>query len=79
MAERVILAPPEEKLDEVRTLSDAQTVLTQPDQVQAIERTVLMWLKQIGSGSLFCNWGLGFVLGWGGDCVCVCVLVFRCF
>ncbi|ROT80144.1 hypothetical protein C7M84_001143 [Penaeus vannamei] len=49
MAERVILAPPEEKLDEVRTLSDAQTVLTQPDQVQAIERTVLMWLKQIES------------------------------
>lgn len=53
MAERVILAPPEERLDEVRSLSDAQMVLTQPDQVQAIERTVLMWLKQIGDGPFF--------------------------
>lgn len=48
MEERVVLAPPEEGVEEVRGLTEAQAVLTQPDQVSAIERTVLTWLKQIG-------------------------------
>ncbi|KAK7063076.1 hypothetical protein SK128_019089, partial [Halocaridina rubra] len=47
MKERVLLAASEEGMDEIRGLGDAQTALTQPDQVQAVERTVLIWLKQI--------------------------------
>lgn len=48
MKERVVLAPSEEGVEEVRGLTEAQAVLTQPDQMLAIERTVLTWLKQIG-------------------------------
>ncbi|XP_064087416.1 LOW QUALITY PROTEIN: dynein axonemal heavy chain 5-like [Macrobrachium nipponense] len=49
MEERVVLAASEEGIDEIKGLSDAQAILTQPDQVQAVERTVLTWLKQIES------------------------------
>lgn len=51
LEERVVLAKAEEGTEEVRGLSEAQAALTQPDQVLAVERTVVMWLKQIGKCS----------------------------
>lgn len=48
MEERVTLAPAEEGAGDVHGLMEAQAVLGQPEQVQAMERTVVTWLKQIG-------------------------------
>ncbi|XP_050711756.1 dynein axonemal heavy chain 5-like isoform X2 [Eriocheir sinensis] len=49
LEERVVLAKGDEGAEEVRGLSEAQAALTQPDQVLAVERTVVTWLKQIES------------------------------
>ncbi|XP_071524381.1 LOW QUALITY PROTEIN: dynein axonemal heavy chain 5-like [Panulirus ornatus] len=49
MEERVVLASSDEGAEEVRGLTEAQAVLTQPDQMLAIERRVLTWIKQIES------------------------------
>lgn len=48
MEERVTLAAAEEGVGDVHGLMEAQAVLGQADQVQAVERTVVTWLKQIG-------------------------------
>uniref|UniRef100_A0A0P4WEV1 Dynein heavy chain tail domain-containing protein n=1 Tax=Scylla olivacea TaxID=85551 RepID=A0A0P4WEV1_SCYOL len=49
LEERVVLAKAEEGAGEVRGLTEAQAALTQPDQVAAVERSVVTWLKQIES------------------------------
>ncbi|XP_068204591.1 dynein axonemal heavy chain 5-like [Palaemon carinicauda] len=49
MEERVVLAPTIEGMNQINGLSDAQAALAQPDQFQAVEKTVLVWMKQIES------------------------------
>lgn len=51
----MVLAKAEEGADEVRGLSEAQAALTQPDQVLAVERSVVTWLKQIGECRQCCK------------------------
>lgn len=38
----------EDGVEPVRGLTEVQALLTQPDQLAAIERCVMTWLKQIG-------------------------------